>query len=644
MKLSLLLLCFALAATTFASGECAAVASYGDIRLTGPIGNRLEQMIENHLLKTDVRTLSSVFHDKTERNRLWQTEFWGKFMHAAVPLWIYSGSATLKEKIDSGVESVLSSQEADGYIGNYPAELRCGEGWDVWGMKYTMMGLLHYYDGLCAGDENGREKAGRALAAAQRVCDYLIARLGPDGTAGRRLYQSGNWSGLASSSVLEPILWLYRRTDEKRDLKFAESIVRDMTEAPDGPRLLDLALKGVSVADRNGYGGIKSDERGNYVTKHSRSKAYEMMSCYQGLLEYYEITGRKDVLKATIATVEQILSDEVFVTGGSTSAERWCHGSGCQHLPYMKQQETCVVTTWMRLLEKLLTITGDARYAEELERAFYNAYLASLNRDASEFAAYTPINGYRSRGHHHCWMHTNCCNANGPRGFLTFLRAMLQARDETATFNLYASGTARIALPGSGRLVSFETYTLYPRKGSVRIVNRTPGTQTFTVAFRVPSWSSKTSVRLNGQAQDIKPETGYVRLNRDWSAGDVVELGFDMTVLVHRLDHAVAFSRGPIVLARDTRFGDGLIDEPLHLPWLGNSPEIAITSFMPARSPSEEFDQVVVASLPIRQHDENPEGRVNPLVRFCDYASAANRWEPENGCRVWLPVERAPWK
>lgn len=50
-----------------------------------------------------------------------------------------------KANVERGVERVLESQEPCGYIGNYPNDLRFGEGWDVWGMKYTMMGLLHYY-------------------------------------------------------------------------------------------------------------------------------------------------------------------------------------------------------------------------------------------------------------------------------------------------------------------------------------------------------------------------------------------------------------------------------------------------------------------------------------------------------------------
>ena len=247
----------------------------GNVRLKGPVGARLDRMIANHVIATDVDYITAPFLEKTERHGWWQTEFWGKYMHAAVPYLKYTGSEKLRASVERGIARILSSQEPNGYIGNYPDELRCGEGWDVWGMKYTMMGLLHHYD--LTGDR-------RSLDAAAKLCDYLIAELGPGGRRGRELWQTGNWSGYASSSVLEPVMWLYRRTLEKRFLDFATCIVRGMSEPEAGPRLVDLALKGVSVADRNGYGNVP-ETHGGYVMKHNRWKAYEMMSCYQGLVE-----------------------------------------------------------------------------------------------------------------------------------------------------------------------------------------------------------------------------------------------------------------------------------------------------------------------------------------------------------------------
>ena len=143
-------------------------------------------------------------------------------------------------------------------------------------MKYTMMGLMHYYDGLASGDP----RAQKALAAARRVCDYVIDQLGPNGKRGYHLWESGNWCGFASSSILEPVVWLYNRTKDRKYLDFATYLVKDMTEVKPGPRLLDLALKDISVADRNGYDN-KAETHGGYVMKHNRWKAYEMMSCYQ---------------------------------------------------------------------------------------------------------------------------------------------------------------------------------------------------------------------------------------------------------------------------------------------------------------------------------------------------------------------------
>lgn len=174
------------------------LGNIGDVRLKGRLGERLDAMIARHVADRDVDYITAPFMEKTETKGWWQTEFWGKWMHAAVPyaklelknggLGVRSWSSELglengigkelKCKIERGVERILASQEPFGYIGNYPDELRCGEGWDVWGMKYTMMGLLHYYDST---------QSQRALDACCRLCDYVIAEIGPNGKRGRAI-------------------------------------------------------------------------------------------------------------------------------------------------------------------------------------------------------------------------------------------------------------------------------------------------------------------------------------------------------------------------------------------------------------------------------------------------------------------------
>ena len=601
----------------------------GDVRLKGPLGERLDAMIERHVIGTDVDYITAPFQEKTETKGWWQTEFWGKYMHSAMPYLQYTGSAKLKTAVDRGIARMLASQEKNGYIGNYPDALRCGEGWDVWGMKYTMMGLMHYYDAT---------KSPEVLEGCKRLCEYVIAELGPDGKRGRRLYQTGNWSGYASSSILEPVMWLYRRTQDKKYLDFATYLVKDMTEAEDGPRLLDLALKGISVADRNGYGN-KAETHGGYVMKHNRWKSYEMMSCYQGMLDYFEVTGRKELFDAAVATGNDIIKEEINLAGGCACSEAWFHGARKQHLPYLRLQETCVTTTWMRFCEKLLDLTGDPKWADEIERTFYNAYLGAMKADGSEFAGYTPLSGNRYHGQHHCYMHTDCCTANGPRGFLCFLKGFFRTTGDAAVFNFYASALVKGVIPQTGKKVAFDMYSLYPRSNTARIVSHTENAGVVPLKLRIPKWSEATVVKVNGQEQKGAVPGAYITVEREWKLGDIVEIRFDMPVVAHKLEHNVAFTRGPVLLARDSRFGDGDFNEPFRR---GIKDGQRMTGFADVRTPSGDIWMAFSATLPIGSHHENPEGALPSTVFFCDYASAGNTWQRENYYRTWFPEEYGP--
>ena len=652
----------------------------GSVRLKGVLGARLDAMIERNVAAKDIDEMTAPFLDKTETRRLWQTEFWGKWMHSAVPFLVYSGNAALRGKIVRGVERILASQEENGYIGNYPDALRFGEGWDVWGIKYTMMGLMHWHDAVAFSEaslrkgggpqgrgENPGPSASRILESAKRLCDCLVAELGPGGRRGRELWQTGNWAGCASSSVLEPVVWLYRRTGERRYLDFAGTVVRGMVEPEAGPRLVDLALRGVHAADRDGYGN-NPDDNGEYVCKDSRTKAYETMSCYQGLLEYCEAVGgfedspleemrpsgrvsptrlkaaspaTADLFRAALLTAEDIAAEEINLAGGGACIERWFHGARKQGFPHARLQETCVTVTWMRLCQKLLRMTGDPKWADLVERAFYNAYLASIKPDGSEFASYTPLSGSRWHGMRQCFMHEDCCDANGPRGFLCFLQEFFRAEGDTATLNFYASARAEDVLPATGRRVAFDVYTLYPREETVRIACLCDGT--FTLRLRIPGWCSGACVRVNGEALPAPEPGAYCAIAREWRAGDVVELALPMPVVAHVADHYAAFTRGPVLLARDSRFGDGDLSEPLYTDprYGGGIADGEIRPFAPVRIPSDAMWMAFGATLPIGQHYANPEGTNPPFVSFCDFASAGNEWNRSHSYRTWLPIERS---
>ena len=624
-------------------------------RPDGHFGKLLDRMVANHVEATDPVMLANLMRDRTKDG--WQSEFWGKYMHAAVPFWRYTGSESLGAKIAAGVRAILDLQEADGYIGNYAPDNRYGLGWDVWGTKYTLLGLLHYYDWAAARKSVGEMSSSsrnenpnlqlnaptptQALEAAKRLSDCLIAAHGPNGRLGPDLRLTGFYGGLASLSVLEPVVWLYRLTKEPRYLAFADHIVKQLTEFPDGPELVKQA--DVPVADRR---FTVRNPYHSWIPEHALTKAYEQMSCCQGLLDYVEVRrtndeGRRkeldDIFAAVLKTARNIVETEINVAGGGSAGEHWFHGADQQWRHISWQQETCVITTWMRLAATLRAATDDPFWSDQLEKTFYNAYLASLNYEADTFAAYTPLMGSRAPGHHHLHLHTNCCNANGPRGWLCILDRAFTTEGDVATVDFYMSGVAEAEIPALGETARFRLYTLYPREGKVVLTCGNEKPLDFKLRLRIPSFAAGASVTVNGQQAKVDlPAGGYCKLRREWRNGDMVELTLPMPVVMHRLHDHVAFTRGPVCLARDTRFHDGELDEEVR-DWAVTDGDLA--AFHLTRADDPAMFMSVTGFLPMGSHDEDVDQEIHPrAVHFTDFASAGNAWRPDNRYRAWLPA------
>ena len=107
----------ALAATVAAGGALAdSIGNMGNVQLKGRLGERLDAMVANHVAAQDVDYITAPFMEKTERRGWWQTEFWGKWMHSAVPYLRYVGNGEpgtgnrLKSSIVRGIDRILASQ------------------------------------------------------------------------------------------------------------------------------------------------------------------------------------------------------------------------------------------------------------------------------------------------------------------------------------------------------------------------------------------------------------------------------------------------------------------------------------------------------------------------------------------------------
>lgn len=590
-----------------------------DVRVGGYLGGRLDACLAKNIKATDGIYLSDVFK-RIEPCGSWQTEFWGKWMHSAVPLWRYAQhDATLKASIDASVKNVLSAQRPDGYIGDYKDTDQLKDGWDIWGRKYTILGLLHYYDGT---------KDAAALQAARRVADHLMTQVGP-GLAD--IYKTGGFRGMPSCSVLEPIVWLYNRTKDPKYLKFADYIVAQMDAGEEAPGLVAKGLKGIDVASRFPH----PEPLHVWWSWKNGMKAYEMMSCYQGLAEYYEATGKKECLDAAVATARNIAATEINAAGSGASYECFYHGKARQVYPAYATMETCVTITWMRLCEKLLRLTHDPLFADAFEQALYNAYLAALQADGSIFVKYTPLDGFRGPGENQCKMRTNCCNANGARGFVALLETLVMADADTVYVNLYTPAAATLTRGPGGPKVTIAQTTDYPASGAVKVAVSPAEPAEFAVAFRIPVWSAKTSAAVNGEpVKDVKPGA-YLTLKRMWKPGDIVTLSFDMAGRGELNNHHLAIHRGPLTLCRDTRFADGNVLGVVEPAGRG------LFDLKPAKPLPGCW---LAFTLPMRLgvNREIPAGQAYSEIHLCDFASAGNTWGPDSLYCTWLPVPLSP--
>jgi uncharacterized protein len=582
--------------------------SSSSVKIEGYLGQKMELCINKRIKAQDVDHLIEPFRHK-EETRLWQSEFWGKWVQSAIAAYEYNKDPELLAIIKNSVTKLLETQMPNGYIGNY-SDKAALQHWDIWGRKYTLLGLLAYYD--LSGDK-------AVLNASKSLADHLLTQVGP-GKAD--IVKTGNYRGMPSSSILEPMVYLYIKTGELRYLDFAKYIVRQW-ETPEGPKLISSALAGIPVSERFPHPS-------SWWSYENGQKAYEMMSCYDGLLELYRITKEPSYLKAVQMAVRNIIDEEINIAGSGSAFECWYKGAKYQTEPTYHTMETCVTMTWMKLCFNLLRLTGDQEYADEIEKSTYNALLASMKYDGSEIAKYSPLGGVRHSGEEQCGMHINCCNANGPRAFMMLPQFAVMGNQNEIFLNLYGSSIFKIPL-GSKNKVNITQVSDYPVSDDIEIMVNPEKPEIFTLALRIPAWSYKASVKVNGiELNEI--ETGkYLKINRLWQAGDKVIMKLDLSGRLINRNGYQAILRGPVVLARDTRFKDGFIYEAAVVKEQGGIVDIKPSSIKP-KDVWMSFTAPLVLGTDLEGDFRNPRE-----VNFCDFGSAGNTWGEDSRYRVWIP-------
>ncbi|MGN1257070.1 MAG: beta-L-arabinofuranosidase domain-containing protein, partial [Bacteroidaceae bacterium] len=318
------LLAAALAVMT-SSGLTAAkkapVQKVGLVSMKGYVGQRYDDCLNRRVKPENLDTLISVYRNQDEDSNLWGSEFWGKWVQGAIGMYHFTHDEELKGIIQQAEDRLMDCQLKNGYIGDYDEQHQLN-GWDVWGRKYTLLGLIKWY--WETGDKN-------ALKSATRLLDYTMTQVGP---GKKSILECGAYVGMPPSSILEPTMFMYQTTKQQRYLDFAKYIAEELNK-PGGPQLITNA--DVPVASRR---PLKPGDAW-YGNKNGQ-KAYEMMSCYVGLLELFRQTGDPDLLKSAQTTWQHIVDEEINICGSGASHECWYGGRALQTRVSALTMETCV--------------------------------------------------------------------------------------------------------------------------------------------------------------------------------------------------------------------------------------------------------------------------------------------------------------
>ena len=395
--------------------DAAQLLSPADIQLAGWLGQRVRVNATNRLMTADLEPLLGCFRHKPGWHP-WAGDHLGKWLHAATLAWACTGDPALRRRMDYAVSELIKAQEPDGYLGTYVPEKRFGRygyaEWDVWSHKYCLVGLLTYY--RYTGDP-------AALGACRKAADLLLRTFGP---GKKSILSAGTFEGMAATAVLEQMVVLYRDTGDERYLDFARYCVQSWDE-PNGPRIIQTLLKE------------------KQVNKVASAKAYEMLLNLVGLCELARATGERQWLEPVLIAWQDIVKNRLYLTG---SASQWEIFREDDYLPNGFEAhpcETCVTVTWMQLNLQLLRLTGEAKYADQIEKTLYNHLAAAQQPRGDDWCCYTPLQGVK--------LYDDgiiCCHSSGPRGLAlapqtTYLKARLGEADAllVSTFESSAATT-----------------------------------------------------------------------------------------------------------------------------------------------------------------------------------------------------------
>lgn len=548
----------------------------------------------------------------------WRGEYWGKLMRGACMTYSVTRDKKLYSILTESVKYMLGFQDEKGRFSTYSVQNEfCW--FDVWCRKYVMLAFISYYE-IC---KNERLKK-RVLRAVCKHADYMVKKIGRGINKTEITETSERFGAMNSCSVLGAFVKLYEITKRKNYLDFANYIV-------ESGMAKDFDL--ISACEDDGL----------YPYMFKYTKAYEMTSCVNGVLGYYKVTGNKRYLDVAIDFVDKVIATDYTMIGCSGCTEENFDNSSERQTIYSDKimQETCVTVAFMLLCADLLKITGNAKYAEIIEKSGYNALYGALNtenqtmknamsykfndkgevvvaeHEAFVFDSYSPlylgkraifVGGFKimpgGRGY-------GCCVSMGGAGTALMGLSAVTENDDGFCLNIY--GDAKIKTERNGKKVVLDIKASVYDGNGARIKIKSDGAE-FVLRARIPSYAENFKVTINGENADYEIDKGYAVLGKVCD-GDSVTVKFKAPIKAVKLNGKLAFYKGAITLARDERFGEDM-KKPVktEIKKDGRVPSAKIVK-------NDKFDSELTAKI------KTADGE---YITLCDYSSAGKNCDDDN--------------
>lgn len=435
----------------------------------------------------------------------------------------------LHKVTESMIREVVAVQEPSGYLNTYYVEDRAPErmlphsqevGHELYCLGHMLQGSIAYY--RATGDATLMD------AGAKMVDNFLIPNYGPG--ANQKPIISGH------PEIEMALVELYRTTGRRQYLDLAGYILHGDERAKIDPRRIVYMYCGIPFTSR---------------TKLEGHAVRAMYACC-GATDYYLETGDPAYLKTLNTLWEDLSRRQMYVTGGVGARSEWEAFGNAYELPNAQAYgESCAAIGNMMWNWRMLAASGEAKFADVIERALYNGINSGMSLDGTTYCyrnplAFDPSTGDKIRNP---WYDVTCCPPNLERTFSSLPGYFYSTSKDGVYVHLYDNSVLDWRLE-NGTPLKIRQKTDYPWDGAIQMTVTPAQPSDFTLHVRVPGWAQGAKVAVNGKPVEGATPGHYLDIQRQWKPGDTLTLNLPMTVEVVAANRQVSENTGRVALQR----------------------------------------------------------------------------------------------